>query len=183
MCGKVRGGAGAFPRGCLVRDEPAPATVKTSTFFRCAVQCVNSGMSATKSFSSENVVGPQKTCEAAAQGRRGGRSRSVGRLASLFFGENASLVIKTSRRHGGGSSGGRRAHDPLVFHPACPALARGEDPTPRALESTHSAQACLCTPTGAPEVSSKLSNFRPIFEDLSKQSSKDCVLRGRSCNK
>ena len=89
-------------------------------------------MSVTKSFSSEkNVLGLQKTCEAAAQGRRGGRSRSLGRPASSFFRENASLVIKTSKRHGGGSSGGRRAHEPRVSHPACPALAHGEDPPPR----------------------------------------------------
>ena len=50
----------------------------------------------------------------------------------------------------------------------------------RRLESTHSAQACLQTPQKFPR------NFlenRPEVEKVSKDSSKDSVLRGRSRNK
>ena len=82
------------------------------------------------------MVGPQKTCEAAAQGRRGGRSRSLGRPASSFFRENASLVIKTSNRHGGAAEDGV----PMSRAFLIPRALRLLMVKIRRLESTHSAQ-------------------------------------------
>ena len=72
---KGRGGAGASPRGCGFRDEAAPAPAKTSTIFRCAVQCVNQVSVLTGSCQFKSLSACGRRCKVTRQGaaaRRGG---------------------------------------------------------------------------------------------------------------